>query len=157
VRSVADGGGGLPCGRAHRGGVLREGLLGEAQVHPDRSASNLIPTLYWFPVVPWNERPILRVCSSPCKVVNPFSCLILVQTVAMKFILKHGKSDKDIHNLRQEIEVTAALIVSISVSGRVMRCVMYGTSGRHIARNLQQFSASFICYLTMLFLSQFTI
>ncbi|EFJ37043.1 hypothetical protein SELMODRAFT_449688, partial [Selaginella moellendorffii] len=27
------------------------------------------------------------------------------QTVAMKFILKHGKSDKDIENLRQEIEV----------------------------------------------------
>ncbi|KAL6127442.1 hypothetical protein ACLB2K_070807 [Fragaria x ananassa] len=26
------------------------------------------------------------------------------QTVAMKFIMKHGKSDKDIHNLRQEIE-----------------------------------------------------
>jgi hypothetical protein len=23
----------------------------------------------------------------------------------MKFILKHGKTDKDIHNLRQEIEV----------------------------------------------------
>lgn len=23
----------------------------------------------------------------------------------MKFIMKHGKSDKDIHNLRQEIEV----------------------------------------------------
>ena len=29
-----------------------------------------------------------------------------VQTVAMKFILKHGKSDKDIENLRQEIEVS---------------------------------------------------
>lgn len=28
------------------------------------------------------------------------------QTVAMKFIPKHGKSEKDIHNLRQEIEVT---------------------------------------------------
>ncbi|KAF4366891.1 hypothetical protein F8388_013956 [Cannabis sativa] len=26
------------------------------------------------------------------------------QTVAMKFIMKHGKSDKDIHNLRHEIE-----------------------------------------------------
>lgn len=26
-------------------------------------------------------------------------------TVAMKFIVKHGKSDKDIDNLRQEIEV----------------------------------------------------
>ncbi|XP_062190328.1 serine/threonine-protein kinase TIO-like [Phragmites australis] len=26
------------------------------------------------------------------------------QTVAMKFILKPGKTDKDIHNLRQEIE-----------------------------------------------------
>jgi hypothetical protein len=25
----------------------------------------------------------------------------------MKFILKHGKTDKDLHNLRQEIEVTA--------------------------------------------------
>ena len=33
-------------------------------------------------------------------------CLILIQTVAMKFILKHGKTDKDLHNLRQEIEVT---------------------------------------------------
>ena len=33
-------------------------------------------------------------------------CLILIQTVAMKFILKHGKMDKDLHNLRQEIEVT---------------------------------------------------
>jgi fused-like protein len=68
---------------------------------------------------------------------NPFSCLILIQTVAMKFILKHGKSDKDIHNLRQEIEVTAAIIISISVSGGVMGCVMYGTSNRHIARYLQ--------------------
>jgi hypothetical protein len=29
-----------------------------------------------------------------------------LQTVAMKFILKHGKSDKDIENLRQEIEVS---------------------------------------------------
>jgi hypothetical protein len=55
----------------------------------------------------------------------------------MKFILKHGKSDKDIHNLRQEIEVTAAIIISISVSGGVMGCVMYGTSNRHIARYLQ--------------------
>jgi hypothetical protein len=34
----------------------------------------------------------------------------LVQTVAMKFILKHGKTDKDIHNLRQEIEVRAPLL-----------------------------------------------
>ena len=30
---------------------------------------------------------------------------LLIQTVAMKFIMKHGKSEKDIHNLRQEIEV----------------------------------------------------
>jgi fused-like protein len=30
----------------------------------------------------------------------------------MKFILKHGKSDKDIHNLRQEIEVLTAGSVS---------------------------------------------
>ena len=26
----------------------------------------------------------------------------------MKFIMKHGKSDKDLHNLRQEIEVIFA-------------------------------------------------
>ncbi|KAA8533488.1 hypothetical protein F0562_031078 [Nyssa sinensis] len=31
------------------------------------------------------------------------------QTVAMKFILKHGKSEKDIHNLRQEIEILRKL------------------------------------------------
>ncbi|EFJ33693.1 hypothetical protein SELMODRAFT_230534 [Selaginella moellendorffii] len=31
------------------------------------------------------------------------------QTVAMKFILKHGKSDKDIENLRQEIEILRQL------------------------------------------------
>ncbi|KAL5978436.1 hypothetical protein ACLOJK_029553, partial [Asimina triloba] len=31
------------------------------------------------------------------------------QTVALKFILKHGKSDKDIHNLRQEIEILRKL------------------------------------------------
>lgn len=31
------------------------------------------------------------------------------QTVAMKFILKHGKSDKDIDNLRQEIEILRQL------------------------------------------------
>ncbi|KAK1265829.1 Serine/threonine-protein kinase TIO [Acorus gramineus] len=31
------------------------------------------------------------------------------ETVAMKFILKHGKSDKDIHNLRQEIEILRKL------------------------------------------------
>jgi len=28
--------------------------------------------------------------------------------VALKFILKHGKTDRDIRNLRQEIEVTTA-------------------------------------------------
>lgn len=32
------------------------------------------------------------------------------QTVAMKFIPKHGKSDKDIHNLRQEIEVFSVVL-----------------------------------------------
>ncbi|KAK4351069.1 hypothetical protein RND71_030382 [Anisodus tanguticus] len=31
------------------------------------------------------------------------------QTVAMKFIPKHGKSEKDIHNLRQEIEITVSV------------------------------------------------
>jgi fused-like protein len=31
------------------------------------------------------------------------------QTVAMKFILKHGKTDKDLHNLRQEIEILRKL------------------------------------------------
>ncbi|CAI9087056.1 OLC1v1021022C1 [Oldenlandia corymbosa var. corymbosa] len=31
------------------------------------------------------------------------------KTVAMKFIPKHGKSDKDIHNLRQEIEILRKL------------------------------------------------
>ncbi|KAH9756106.1 serine/threonine-protein kinase TIO [Citrus sinensis] len=31
------------------------------------------------------------------------------QTVAMKFIMKHGKSEKDIHNLRQEIEILRKL------------------------------------------------
>ncbi|CAK7340113.1 unnamed protein product [Dovyalis caffra] len=31
------------------------------------------------------------------------------QTVAMKFIMKNGKSDKDIHNLRQEIEILKRL------------------------------------------------
>jgi hypothetical protein len=42
-------------------------------------------------------------------IIDVFFCVFLswVQTIAMKFILKHGKTDKDIHNLRQEIEVTA--------------------------------------------------
>ncbi|KAJ4831260.1 hypothetical protein Tsubulata_044914 [Turnera subulata] len=31
------------------------------------------------------------------------------QTVAMKFIMKHGKSDRDIHSLRQEIEILRKL------------------------------------------------
>nr|KJB74786.1 hypothetical protein B456_012G007600 [Gossypium raimondii]KJB74787.1 hypothetical protein B456_012G007600 [Gossypium raimondii] len=31
------------------------------------------------------------------------------QTVAMKFIMKHGKTEKDIHNLRQEIEILRKL------------------------------------------------
>ncbi|XP_057429664.1 serine/threonine-protein kinase TIO isoform X3 [Lotus japonicus] len=31
------------------------------------------------------------------------------KTVAMKFIMKHGKTDKDIHNLRQEIEILRKL------------------------------------------------
>lgn len=35
-----------------------------------------------------------------------FSPMLDLQTVAMKFIPKHGKSEKDIHNLRQEIEVS---------------------------------------------------
>lgn len=34
-----------------------------------------------------------------------FIIIIFFQFVAMKFILKHGKSEKDLHNLRQEIEV----------------------------------------------------
>ncbi|KAK9099239.1 hypothetical protein Syun_026284 [Stephania yunnanensis] len=33
----------------------------------------------------------------------------MLDTVAMKFILKHGKSDKDIQNLRQEIEILRKL------------------------------------------------
>lgn len=37
------------------------------------------------------------------------------QTVAMKFIPKHGKSDKDIHNLRQEIEVFSVLLPFLGV------------------------------------------
>lgn len=36
--------------------------------------------------------------------------LSLIQTVAMKFILKHGKTDKDIRNLRQEIEVHSTAV-----------------------------------------------
>ena len=36
---------------------------------------------------------------------NVMICGLFFQTVAMKFIMKQGKSDKDIHNLRQEIEV----------------------------------------------------
>ena len=31
------------------------------------------------------------------------------QIVALKFIVKHGKSEKDIRNLRQEIEILRAL------------------------------------------------
>lgn len=38
---------------------------------------------------------------------------LLLQTVAMKFILKHGKSEKDIQNLRQEIEVLPSYSLSI--------------------------------------------
>lgn len=45
--------------------------------------------------------------------IFPFNALPSIchwfQTVAMKFIMKHGKSDKDIHNLRQEIEVSDIL------------------------------------------------
>ncbi|KAD4385280.1 hypothetical protein E3N88_25448 [Mikania micrantha] len=37
------------------------------------------------------------------------------QTVAMKFILKHGKSEKDIQNLRQEIEVYMFFIYLICI------------------------------------------
>lgn len=33
----------------------------------------------------------------------------------MKFIMKHGKTEKDIHNLRQEIEVTHPFINSFFV------------------------------------------
>lgn len=32
----------------------------------------------------------------------------------MKFIMKHGKTEKDIHNLRQEIEVIRLIYSSIS-------------------------------------------
>lgn len=31
------------------------------------------------------------------------------QIVAIKFIVKHGKTEKDIHNLRQEIEILRSL------------------------------------------------
>lgn len=34
-----------------------------------------------------------------------FAMFLQAKTVAMKFIMKHGKTEKDIHNLRQEIEV----------------------------------------------------
>jgi hypothetical protein len=52
-----------------------------------------------------------------------------MQTVAMKFILKHGKSDKDIDNLRQEIEVCASFVnnqreKSTSAKGELLRCVV---------------------------------
>lgn len=40
----------------------------------------------------------------------------IMQTVAMKFILKHGKSEKDIHNLRQEIEVLLSSCIIIYLS-----------------------------------------
>lgn len=42
---------------------------------------------------------------------NLYYWLVLLQTVAMKFIMKHGKTDKDIQNLRQEIEVLLVVIV----------------------------------------------
>ncbi|XP_061355510.1 uncharacterized protein LOC133300038 [Gastrolobium bilobum] len=42
------------------------------------------------------------------------------QTVAMKFIMKHGKTEKDIHNLRQEIElVVGGVNVNWDVTIRV--------------------------------------
>jgi fused-like protein len=52
-----------------------------------------------------------------------------MQTVAMKFILKHGKSDKDIDNLRQEIEVCASFVnnqheKSTSAKGELLWCVV---------------------------------
>lgn len=44
-----------------------------------------------------------------CSKIHIIQCAAIalrcLQTVAMKFIVKHGKSDKDIDNLRQEIEV----------------------------------------------------
>ena len=43
----------------------------------------------------------------------------LVQTCALKFIVKHGKSERDIKNLRQEIEVHAQWCCWI---GRVLFC-----------------------------------
>lgn len=57
---------------------------------------------------------------SPNIKFNSFSCLNLMQTVAMKFILKHGKSDKDIHNLRQEIEASALLLLVFSNSDQYL-------------------------------------
>lgn len=42
-------------------------------------------------------------------ILSAITCFVAdFQTVAMKFIMKHGKSDKDIHNLRQEIEVVGS-------------------------------------------------
>lgn len=45
----------------------------------------------------------------------------------MKFILKHGKSEKDIHNLRQEIEVLKFSLFNASLLFCDVLCEIVGT------------------------------
>ena len=96
-RVLRDGDRGLPCHRPRRGGLLWQGLQGQAQVHSPGQPHSALPGFGWILCL-YNSYALFS------------SVLSLVQTVAMKFILKHGKTDKDIHNLRQEIEVRALQI-----------------------------------------------
>lgn len=57
-----------------------------------------------------------------------------LQTVAMKFIMKHGKSDKDILNLRQEIEVMDLLSLGNDINMQSSFLILFGIMMRTLSK-----------------------
>lgn len=113
---MQDGGGKLSCDRVGGRGFVWKSLQGPAEIHwsgllqlPD---DNHCPfSWFWYPIFMngFVVYLIYEYLDSYCCPLRGMCCNIKnveMQTVAMKFILKHGKSDKDIENLRQEIEVS---------------------------------------------------
>lgn len=80
----------LPCDRVSGWRFIWKSVQRKAQVHRPGFLRN-----FWY---------YLRY-SFVVFLLFIFLFILKLQTVAMKFIPKHGKSEKDILNLRQEIEV----------------------------------------------------
>ncbi|CAI0412876.1 unnamed protein product, partial [Linum tenue] len=97
--SLKHGAGGLPCDRASWGRIFWA-----KSIKADANALARLmsrPNFDSFHMLFQEHPPWI-----------PLILLLLVhpwQTVAMKFIMKQGKTEKDVHNLRQEIEILRKL------------------------------------------------